>query len=71
MIEKGSMFKAWEATTEQQKPETRQHPQETDVLFGRFPKDRPEKQHRQNHNAAVEIGGQEILEQFFHHSSSG
>ena len=55
----------------QQKPEARQHPQETDVLFGRFPKDRPEKQHRQNHNAAVEIGGQEILEQFFHHSSSG
>ena len=53
----GLQAQAADQRNRQQKPEARQHPQETDVLFGRFPKDRPEKQHRQNHDAAVEIGG--------------
>ena len=41
-------------------PEPHQHPQKTNILLRRPPQHQPQRQHRQDHNAAMKAGSQNI-----------
>ena len=54
----------------QQQPDPRQHPQVADEFLRCLPQHQTEHQHRQNHDAAMEAGGQYVLKKGIHDSSS-